>query len=51
MSDIKFVKDMECASCVHIFSCKGKPTVNTNCINYEPRPTKYDEIDRLKHKR
>lgn len=51
MNDDKVIKDEECVSCVHIFSCKGKPQATKNCINYKPRQTKYDEIERFKHKR
>lgn len=32
----ELIKDKECASCKHIFDCKGKPR-ETSCINYEER--------------
>lgn len=41
--DKELHKDIECASCKHLFTCEGKPREVKQCIKYEGRTDKNEK--------
>ena len=39
------IHDRECATCMRLFNCPGKPEGTTRCLHYKNRGNEYSTVD------